>query len=81
MLAALTVDETRRAMADWRAKADALDDGDADGGMPERALRHSPTLGNRFVTSGEFDAEGGELIATKPRPSVAGGSRVNSPRP
>ena len=62
-LVGLSAADTNRVMAEWRARADALDtpaDGEAD---VERSLAHSATLGGRFVTQGSFDAYGGETIA------------------
>ena len=57
----LSVDDTKRAMLDWRLKADAINEG-PEPGMPERSLHHSPTLGNQFHTSATWDAEGGSIV-------------------
>jgi hypothetical protein len=60
----LSVSDTIRAMAEWRARADAVLAPDAEPDEPESSLRHSQTLDGRFVTNGAFDAHGGSIVAT-----------------
>lgn len=60
--ARLTVDETIRAMAAWRAKADALVDG-PEPGSPVRDAHLSETIDGRGHLSASLDAEGTALAA------------------
>ena len=59
-LVGLDVNATSRAMAEWKARADALAD-ENEAGMPERSLHHS-VVGDRYAMDGDFDAEGGAVI-------------------
>ena len=62
-LGPLSTEDTQRVMFEWRARADALDDGSAPS-EPDRSLSHSATLDGRYVTNGAFEAEGGNVIET-----------------
>src|SRR5687767_4224385 len=53
-LVGLSVSDTNRFMAEWRARADA--ELEREPTEPELSLHHSATLGGRFVTNGSFDA-------------------------
>ncbi|MEY2397511.1 MAG: hypothetical protein QOJ00_685 [Actinomycetota bacterium] len=77
-LTGLSVDDTKRAMLDWRLKADALNDG-PEPAMPERSLHHSPTLGNQFHTSATFDAEGGSIVDAALRVADSNDFEVSPP--
>jgi len=60
-LVGLSAEETNRVMAQWRQRADALDDTKPT--EPERALHHSKTFGGRYVANGAFDPDNGAIIA------------------
>ncbi len=79
MLVGLSVEDTKRAMLEWRLRADALSEG-PEPDMPERSLRHSPTLGNQFVTSATWDAEGGSVIDAALRLADSNDLDVSAPR-
>jgi hypothetical protein len=59
----LSVQDTTRAMRFWRARAEALLDGE-EGRLPERTVHLSRTLGARWVLDGDLDPEGGTVVAT-----------------
>jgi hypothetical protein len=62
-LGALDIDQTRRALGHWSAKAEAVID-PAWRHQPQRSLRASRLLGDRVVLEGELDADGGEVVLT-----------------
>ena len=62
-LVGLSVADTASAMRLWRARADALVDGD-EPCEPERAVYLSRSFEGRFVLKGDLDVEGGEVLAT-----------------
>lgn len=59
----LRIDETRKAVDEWRQRADALDDGKAPAER-ENQLYLSKTLDNRGELKGSFDADATATIAT-----------------
>jgi hypothetical protein len=78
-LVGLSVADTNRVMAEWRARADAILDPGGEGEV-ESSLRHSPTLGCRFVTNGAFGADDGSVIAAALRVADSGEIGVLAPQ-
>jgi hypothetical protein len=77
-LAALDVDGVMKAMADWRAKADALDPGPAPADRPD-TLHVSPTLDGRAQVNGSLGADLHALVAAALR--VADPNDFDQPMP
>ena len=61
-LVGLSVKDTLEVMAEWRARADAIDDEPPPD--PERSFHISPTMDDRHVLNGTLDAAGGDVVAT-----------------
>lgn len=62
-LVPLGIRELSAVMAAWRAKADAVADGDEPAGR-ERSLHVSKTIDGRVELSGSLDREGGDVVST-----------------
>jgi hypothetical protein len=81
VLAGLSVDDTARAMAGWKARATAEG---TDPEEPERSLHLSATLGGRWVLDGTLDPLGGQTVATAlriaARPDADGEARPGPAR-
>ena len=60
-LVGLSIADTNKVMAEWRARADADDPGTV-GDEPASSLHHSKTLDDRFVTNGAFEALEGATV-------------------
>jgi hypothetical protein len=66
LLVGLSTDAVARAMADWRARADALDPGPAPVDLPD-TVHLSPTLDDRGLLSGSLGADSYNVVATAMR--------------
>jgi hypothetical protein len=78
-LAALDIDQTRRALGYWTANAEALIDPDFRA-EPERSFRASRLLGDRVVLEGELDADSGEVVLTALRVAETPDTKGEPPR-
>jgi hypothetical protein len=79
-LAGLDVADTARVMAEWAARADALDGGGPGEDGPRREVRLSRVLGNRFALDGDLDAEGGAVVERALALADSGDFSVPAPR-
>jgi len=62
-LVPLSILDTKTAMREWRARADAEDGGTSEAGEAASSVQLSP-VGDRYALSGDLDAEDGAIVAT-----------------